>query len=404
MRFLTLVFAALAGASVPLWGAEAPPLTLEAALRTALEAHPELAAAAHDVAAAQAAVRGAGALPSPEVVVAPLGRVEDAQLSVTQPLALNGERAAGVRAARARLEASEWERRALRNEVVFRVRVAFYEVLAAQEERDAVAETVGILEQIHQAAQQSFALGNAPQTHVVRTRLEWTRAQQELQRAEGEVAARRAALNTAMGRPAETPVRPQGELPRPEGEPDAARLRETALQQRPDLAAAEADVRAREALVGLARAERRPDLLLSAERESLTEGGGSLGVGITLPFLDWGRRRAAVREATAAVDASRARLAQRRNTVALEVEQALVRLRTAASTLRSFEESLLADAGQLAEMTRTGYQEGALSYLEVLDAQRALTETRRGAIQARAAYASARAALDWAVAAPLAEK
>ena len=81
----------------------------------------------------------------------------------------------------------------------------------------------------------------------------------------------------------------------------------------------------------------------------------------------------------------------------LDVQEALARLQASAHVVESYDQGILADAERLSQMTRTGYQEGALSYLEVLDAQRALAETRRDAIQARSAYANARAALDRAV-------
>lgn len=396
---------AMAVATAALAAPAAPPtLTLDDAIRVALAGHPALRASAQEVAGAQAAVQGAKALPSPEVLVTPAGTVDDSQLSLLQSLELNGQRSARTAAARARVSSAEAQREAARQEVVFGVRTAFYDALAAQQERDVAAQAVQLLQKTHEAAQKSFEAGDVPQSHVIRTRVELARAQQDLRLAEGEAAARRAALNAAMGRNATTPLALQGELPRPKTPPDAESARATAERQRPELTAIQAEVRAREAETQLARATQRPDVVLEAKRARLTRNGGSIGVGLTLPFLDWGRRRAEVRQAEAAYQALQARLEQQRNHVALEVEEALARLQASAQVAQSYETGVLAGAERLAEMTQTGYQEGALTYLEVIDAQRVLVEARRGAIRARSAYANARAALDRAVGNPIADR
>lgn len=399
-RMVTPGILALAVATAAL-AAPSPRLELDTAVQTALAEHPALRASAQEIAGARAGVRGAQALPSPEVVVTPAGTVDDSQLSLSQPLEITGQRTARAAAARARLSAAEAQQEATAREIVFGVRTAFYDALAAQQEREVAAQSVALLGQIHEAAQAAFDAGDLPHSHVIRTRVELTHAQQDLRLAEGEAAARRAALNAAMGLPATTPFTPQGELPRPEASLDAEALRAAALRQRSELAAAQAAVRARAAETELARAARRPDLVLEAKRERLSRSGGSVGIGVTLPFLDWGRRRAEIQQAEAAAQAQQAHLSQQRNQVTLEVEEALARLQAAAQVVHSYEAGALADAAALAEMTRTGYEEGALTYLEVLDAQRALVETRRGAIRARHAYANARAALDWAVGAPV---
>src|SRR5690606_25492974 len=113
-----------------------------------------------------------------------------------------------------------------------------------------------------------------------------------------------------MGLPATTPFTPQGELRRPDASLDAEAQRAAAFRQRSELAAAQAAVRARAAETGLARAARRADLELEAERERLSRGGGSVGIGVTLPCLDWGRRRAEIQQAEAAAQAQQAHLSQ----------------------------------------------------------------------------------------------
>jgi cobalt-zinc-cadmium efflux system outer membrane protein len=112
---------AMAVATAALAAPAAPPsLTLDEAIRVALAGHPALRAAAQEVAGAQAAVQGAKALPSPEVLVTPAGTVDDSQLSLLQSLELNGQRSARTAAARARVSSAEAQWEAARQEIVLR--------------------------------------------------------------------------------------------------------------------------------------------------------------------------------------------------------------------------------------------------------------------------------------------
>ena len=158
-----------------------------------------------------------------------------------------------------------------RGMVVFRVRVAFYGCWLPGG-RDAVAETVGILEQIHrQRNSRSRWATRADARRADPPRMDARPA--GLQRAEGEVAARRAARHgdgPSAGRSA-----PQGAAPAGgrAGRRAAGDGRSSVRSGR------RRGGRAREALVGLARAE-APDLLLSAERGA---DRAAAWVGITLP-------------------------------------------------------------------------------------------------------------------------
>lgn len=70
-------------------------LSLDEAIKSALTSNPNIAAAGHESQAADAASRGARALPNPEVVISPgiLGPAgSDEAISIVQPLEVNGAR------------------------------------------------------------------------------------------------------------------------------------------------------------------------------------------------------------------------------------------------------------------------------------------------------------------------
>jgi NodT family efflux transporter outer membrane factor (OMF) lipoprotein len=165
------------------------------------------------------------------------------------------------------------------------------------------------------------------------------------------------------------------------------------VRRRPDILAAEAELHAATADVGVATARLYPSLTLSG---ALTQSAlspqtifgfsstaYSLGLGVTQPIFEGGRLRAERREA----------LASRR--AALAVYEATV-LR-AFGQVADLLQALGHDEEELAALERTvrsaeadrrlaeaGYQAGGLGIVPALDAQRTLSAARRGVIQARA--------------------
>lgn len=107
------------------------------------------------------------------------------------------------------------------------------------------------------------------------------------------------------------------------------------LRQRPDLASLERELAAASAEVGAARADLYPSLSLLGSISRSAVGGSpsittwSFGPTLTIPLLDGGRRRAAVRSAQADYDSALAAWRQRVRTVVKEVEQALINLESA---------------------------------------------------------------------------
>ncbi|WP_043832998.1 efflux transporter outer membrane subunit [Muricoccus aerilatus] len=178
---------------------------------------------------------------------------------------------------------------------------------------------------------------------------------------------------------------PQGPLPDPSVPADL-------LRRRPDVRAAERQLAAGVALIGAAMAERYPSLSLSG---SLTLSGGTLSnvmaaplfalsPSLRVPVLDGGQREAAV-------DIRRAQAEQARHayrTVVLkalrEVEDAMAQVRSLTQYRDGLKQTVLT-AGKVVDTARSLYSAGATDFLQVLDAQRALTASRDALAQAEAA-------------------
>jgi len=163
--------------------------------------------------------------------------------------------------------------------------------------------------------------------------------------------------------------------------------------RRPDILAAEAQLHAATAAVGVATANLYPriDLTASAGLSSTTTGAlfdkassvWSLVSGVTAPVFDGGTLRA---EKRAAIDAMHVSVANYEQTVLesfRQVADSLEALNHDAEGLRAQTQAEQA-ARDAVELTRESYQEGNVGVLQVLDAERRYQQARLGFVKAQA--------------------
>ncbi|MEO8449355.1 MAG: efflux transporter outer membrane subunit [Gemmatimonadota bacterium] len=176
----------------------------------------------------------------------------------------------------------------------------------------------------------------------------------------------------------------------------AAGLPSELLVARPDIIGAEEQLRAADANIGAARAAFFPSISLtgslgfaSAELGHLISSGSktwSFGPSLNVPIFNLGRSKgnliAAKARQTIAI-ASYERVIQ---TAFQEVSDALAGRRYLAEQVAAQERGTMAQR-QIAELARIRYNEGVVSYLEVLDAERNLFAAEQTLLQLRRAEA-----------------
>jgi NodT family efflux transporter outer membrane factor (OMF) lipoprotein len=164
-------------------------------------------------------------------------------------------------------------------------------------------------------------------------------------------------------------------------------------RRRPDILAAEAQLHAATAAVGVAEANLYPHITLSANtgQQSATlahlfdaaSNVWSLGAGLVAPIFDGGTLRA---EQRASADALRASSANYEQTVLVafgQVADSLQALDHGAEQLQA--QSRAQDAARdNVDLTRMSYHEGNVGVLQVLDAERLYQQARLGYVRAEA--------------------
>ncbi len=161
------------------------------------------------------------------------------------------------------------------------------------------------------------------------------------------------------------------------------------------LAIAAADLATAEAQVRLARANRIPDITLSAGARRLQSSRDTAAVvGVSIPIPVFNNGRAAIDQATAERDQFAAQFRLARLDADRAIASAMAEVANAATAARAANGPALAAAQEAARIARIGYGQGKLDQIELLDAERTLSETRTAAIDALATYHDAQARRD----------
>lgn len=165
------------------------------------------------------------------------------------------------------------------------------------------------------------------------------------------------------------------------------------VRQRPDILAAEAQLHADSAAIGVATAQLFPSITLSASlsQESLEAGTvfsaanrfWTLSSGLLAPVFHGGTLRAQRR---AAIDTYRASLAIYEQTVLQGFQQVADTLRALAhdAELVDAERRVLESASESLELQRASYAAGKTTVLNLIDAERVYQQARLGFARARA--------------------
>ncbi|MBF7013990.1 TolC family protein [Novosphingobium resinovorum] len=396
------IIAAVAAAACCAVGAHAsdgpPPFTLARALSLAGAGSPVAEAGSAQVRVAAAARTVAALRPNPSLSlqtenVAGSGTYRgfdgaETTAQFTLPLEMGGKRSARIAVADAGQERARVERAISMADLRLAVTQGYIAALAAEHRALIAARQVEIAGEALHASQVRVRAGRASPLEEQRSQLMLANA-----RLASEQAVR--LTQVARGNLARLIVAPV------DGALDAAWFDHLAIAGPVERAviddtlavrAAALDVASADAQLRLAAARRVPDLQLFAgprRLEATRDTAMTFGVSIPLQLFD--RGSAALAQAHAERDERDAqrRVAQIR--IGQAIASADAEVANAETAARVAGGPALAAAQEAARIARIGYREGKFGQLDLLDAERALAETRLAAVDALAAYHDATA-------------
>ncbi len=272
------------------------------------------------------------------------------------------------------------------------VAASYFLLRAYDAELAALRQTNELREQSLRIIEQRSKAGTIPEVDVARARAELATGRAELadvKRLRQETSDVLAILCGQSASSFEIRERPiSGEPPRvPAGLPAEV------IERRPDVAAAERLVAARNAEIGVATSYYFPSIKLTGDAGFLSKDTGSLfsadskvwsiGPEVSLPVTGYFLIGARVRQAKAAREEAVATYRQAVLAAVKDVETSLTQIRSRQDQAVAMDEALDA-AAQSTKLVRSLSESGSLSYLELLDAERTLLQSQRQGAQVRA--------------------
>jgi len=281
---------------------------------------------------------------------------------------------------------------------------AYYNLLSAQAIVDADRIAEDSARESLAAADAKYAAGAATPADRLQAKTALSQATLNRIRSEGDARNAQGSLANVMGVALNRPLQlaPAPAMP-PDlvAEKDIGRLITLARERRPDLQAADAQIKAGQASIDAARASGMPQLSLDATaaagRTSTALGrsnsrSGSIGLTVTVPLFSGFDTTYQVHAAEAQLENSIASRDQLANQIALQVWQSYQTMLTNSQALRTADD-LVASAEASEKVSLGRYKAGVGNILDLLTAQSALASARQQQVTARYNWNTSRFAL-----------
>ena len=399
---------ARAQATPPLSAPPSGPLTIDAAVREAMDHNLTLLAERFNVTVAEAAVVTASLRPNPVVtanLMAPQQSLIDAGISPTEQVVRTdvvfergGKRARRIDTARLAQSVAELQVLNTVRSLILDVESAFTEVQLAELNLALARENLTALDDIVRVNTNRVRTGDLSAVELSRSQLEALHFQNEVRQQETKLRVARNQLSTLLGRgPNGDALAVTGDLRRDPGPIGYDDLYRQALARRPDVQAARTDQARSVADLRLQLANGRVDYTVSGEyhrQEGAAIRGNSVGVFFSAPLPLFNRNQGEIARARIVTRQAETRLQAVEMDVSNQAANAFAEYSTARDVLDTLERQMLAQAREVRSATEYAYRRGEASLIEFLDAVRAFNDTMQSYNEARAQYARSLYTLD----------
>ena len=349
-----------------------------------------------------------------EALVPSASNLFDYGLTVRQPIYTAGKVRTAVNLAEESLREKAASRESVRQQITFNVFRAFHDLLLAKANEEVVRENHRLRVKHLEQARNRLSNGVATEVDVLRSEVEVANMEPALIRAANQVRLARSALNNLIVEDLDAPTEIAGALeyrPWPVG--GLEELQRRALEQRPEIQAARHMVQEARLALSLAQAENKLSIDMEGHygyvvrelKNSFNNDYSRWNVtfNFKLPFIDSGRKAGLLIQASAQVRAAEHRLAQLENNVRLEVKQAFDDMQSSAKSIEAARLSV-EQAEKVLAMMQANYEYGAATTLDVSDSQTALTVAKNTRIGATYEYEMAKARLRLATGSPILDR
>jgi cobalt-zinc-cadmium efflux system outer membrane protein len=360
-------------------------LTIEHAVKIAINNNPLIKSKKHNMGSYEGRIKQAGLLPNPKILFftqeMPTNNIgfDQSQNSVDliQKLETGGKRKLRVKTAKKEKKVMEMDLQTTIADVTAKVKKSFFNVLTAQEELKFAKETLAIAKSLMNISSERFETGDIARIEVLKAEIELSNAKMRVQEAKRKHLNSVKMLQTVMGVPdiAMNNLFPVSTADTPSLNLD--KLNELLLNNQTALKARKKVVDL--SLIKITEAKRMaiPDVnaMIGYKRLSATDINTiQAGIEFSLPIFN--RNQGKIIEARALSHKAKDDVEVVRNQLLLQLSNAFSLYTSTREQVRFFTNTVIPQSEESLKIASQGYKQGEFDYLEVLDAQRTLANTR----------------------------
>jgi len=306
----------------------------------------------------------------------------DARVSMTENL-IDFHDIENTRAAGANVRAAGFTYNSAKETVTLAVAASYLLVVAAESQVEAATAELNTAQALQQLAQDREAAGLNPNIDTLRARVELQVRRQNLIEANNNLAKQRITLLRVLGLPVHQSIRLVSRVPY---RPLPKIVEEDALQRafatRPDLLAAEQQVRAAELQKKAAEAERLPSIGVSGDYGAIGThpdnafSTWTVSAGLKVPIFQGGKIEADIRQADAVLKQRRAQRDDLKGRIEQDVADAALDVAAAGEQVE-VAKTTLDYAQQTLTQSQDRFSAGVTNNIEVIQAQEALANANQ---------------------------
>jgi len=386
-------------------------ITLREALALALMHNPELKAFSWDVRISEARQLQASLWPNPELEVeveevgGPGQRsgfdAAETTIQLSQLIEMGDKSGKRVKVASLEKELAGWDYEAKRLDVFTDVTKAFIGVLAAQQRLELTEELLQLSEELVDAVGKRVDVGKDSPLEKTKAAVAHSNVKIQHQQAVQNLDFTRKQLASIWAGKEPLFESAAGRLDSLSPVPSINELTGL-MEQNPDIARWSLEIDKNKASLELEKAKAISDITLSGGLQRFNETDDNavvFGISIPLPISD--RNQAGKLQATYELAKAREQQRAAHTKIQMELVKAYQELSNSYTEATELDKSVLQGAESVFEASKTGYSQGKLDYLNVLDAQRTLFEAKAQYIDALASFHTAKTDVERLIGRPI---
>ncbi|NQU73498.1 MAG: TolC family protein [Candidatus Omnitrophica bacterium] len=390
--FLLLTIALLLTIPIKYGYTDEEPVTLASLIVEALSNSPALQAAYNNWKAAEHRVKYVSGLPDPRASYTHFGenvetRVgpQERKYGVSQKIPFPGKLHLKAKSQAKHAEMVKAKYEAAKREIIKDVYFVYYDIFWVDKAITVTEEEKAILESLEKTAQRKYESTFASQQDVIKAQVELLKLIDKLFQLRQNRRSLVSKLNSILDRPKGTGLGQVENVKPVKFGYQLEELHKMAQESRQELVAANLDMERARYEKSLAGLDYLPDFTLGFDYVQVGEGytsstddgqdawTGTVAVNVPIWFDKLG---AQLKEKKAALEASKKDYQNIENSVAYEIEDLYFKITTYKDIVSLYETALIPQTEQAFESARTSYETGSVDFLNWLDSERVLLQTR----------------------------